>query len=371
MKIGFDAKRVFYNKSGLGIYSRNIISYLLKYYGENEYFLFTPKLENRVKFEDEKLCKIISPNNFFDKKLNSFWRTNQIYKSINNSNIDIYHGLSNELPKTIYKTKTKSVLTIHDLIFIRYPQLYKFIDRKIYLQKAIYSCKYADKIIAISEQTKQDLIEFLKIDSSKIEIVYQGCHNIFKVKTTKEKQQEIIKKYNLPQNFILNVGTIEKRKNVLSVIKALNKYKIDIPLVIVGRKTEYYNEIQKYVTENKLSNQIISLQNISLTELPILYQASELFIYPSIFEGFGIPIIEALNSGVPVITSKNGCFSEAGGENSIYVEPTNIEEIANSINFILNNTSQKLEIIEKGINFVKKFDDIEIAKNIMEVYKKI
>jgi len=368
MKIAFDAKRVFYNKSGLGIYSRNIISYLLKYYTENEYFLFTPELKNRVKFEEEIKCKIVSPNNFIDKKLKSFWRTNRIYKQINNSQIDIYHGLSNELPKTINKTNTKSVLTIHDLIFVRHPELYKFFDRKIYLQKAIYSCAKADKIIAISQQTKQDIIEFLNVDVTKIEVVYQGCHNIFKTKTTNEARQMVIKKYNLPQNYILNVGTIEKRKNILSVIKAINEYKIDIPLVVVGRQTEYFNEIQKYIIQNKMSKQIITLHNISLSELHILYQLAQIFVYPSIFEGFGIPIIEALNSEVPVITSRDGCFVEAGGTDSLYVQPTNIDEIANAINFLLNNSLQRLEIIKKGVDFVKKFDDFKIANDIMKVY---
>jgi len=130
-------------------------------------------------------------------------------------------------------------------------------------------------------------------------------------------------------------------------------------------------EIEKYISENNLENKIIILENVNLNELAAIYQMASIFIYPSVFEGFGIPIIEALNSGVPVITTLGGCFSEAGGEYSTYINPTDIEEINESILFLLNNNDQKQIIIKKGLEFVKKFDDKIIAQNIMNVYKSI
>ncbi len=371
IKIGFDAKRAFFNSSGLGNYSRNIIFYLLKYFPENEYYLFSPSAKIKYFSEINNYINVhkVLPDTFFSKFFSNLWRNNFIYKDINNCKLDVYHGLSNELPYTIPKNNLNRILTVHDLIFIRYPNLYGFIDRKIYAKKMLYSTKNADTIIAISEQTKQDLMEFMNLDPKKIKVVYQGCNNIFKIKSQEAQKQEIARKYNLPKNFILNVGTIEPRKNILSVIMTLNEHKIDVPLVIIGRKTDYYNLIQKYIFQHNLSSRIIVLDKIPLHELPIFYQIAECFIYPSIFEGFGIPIIEAINSGTPVITNKFGCFKEAAGENSIFVDPDNHKEIAEAINILLTDSHLRKTIISKSYEYVKKFDDHIIADNLMTIYK--
>jgi len=342
-----------------------------KYFDENQYFLFNPNFKKKKSYDYNLNNSIISPSKKYEEFFSAYWRTYSISNYINENKIDIFHGLSNEIPRSIKKTRAKSVLTIHDLIFIRFPELYKPLDRIIYRKKAEYSCQLADKIIAISNQTKTDLIEFLKVDKKMIDVVYQGCNSIFKEVADSDFKLLLKKKYNLPHNFILNVGTIEKRKNIFSVIKAIHIKNIDFPLVIIGKKTKYALEIEKYISENNLENKIIILENVNLNELAAIYQMASIFIYPSVFEGFGIPIIEALNSGVPVITTLGGCFSEAGGEYSTYINPTDIEEINESILFLLNNNDQKQIIIKKGLEFVKKFDDKIIAQNIMNVYKSI
>lgn len=369
MKIGFDAKRAFFNNTGLGNYSRNIISYLNEYFPENQYYLFSP--QKAVKSQTEKNNYRIYPQTFISKLVPSLWRTNFIFKEINTNKLDIYHGLSNEIPSSINKTSSKSVVTIHDLIFLRYPELYKPFDRLIYRKKALYSCRKADKIVAVSNQTKKDIIEFLKIDAEKIEVVYQGCNQLYYQKFDNADKVNIRKKFNLPETFILNVGTVEARKNIFSVIKAIHLKNIELPLVVVGHKTKYFEEIQKYIEKNNLHKKIIFVDKIDLKDLAVIYQMAEIFIYPSIFEGFGIPIIEALNSGIPVITTKGGCFSEAGGSYSVYINSTDIDEIKDAVEFILNNKDQKKKMIEKGFEYVKKFHKKEIANNMMNVYKSI
>jgi len=371
MKIGFDAKRAFYNKTGLGNYSRNIFIYLNKYYPENKYFLFSPKEKNSYNFENKENAKIILANGFIGKKIPSLWRTFFINKDIENEQLDIYHGLSNELPKGINSNTTKTVVTIHDLIFLRFPKLYKPADRFIYNKKFRYACQKADKIIAISKQTKHDIIRYYKINPEKIEVVYQSCDPIYYKKCSSQKKELVRKKYNLPSQYILNVGTVEKRKNILSAIKAIKFGKINTPLVIVGRKTSYQKEIDRFIDENNLKNKIIFIENVDFLDLPAIYQMSCLFVYPSIFEGFGIPIIEAINSKVPVITSNVSSLPEAGGKNSIYVEPYNIEQIAEAIKKILDNETLKNEMIEKSYNFIQKFRGQNIAKDIMNVYLKV
>ena len=208
-------------------------------------------------------------------------------KAITRNEIDIYHGLSNEIPR-IKNHHIPYVVTIHDLIFKRFPRNYRSLDRKIYNIKFKYAVKHADLTIAISEQTKQDLIEFYGADPEKIRVIYQTCHKNFRKDYSPELLYHIKKKYALPDEFLLNVGTIETRKNLIAVINVMTKMKNDIPLIVVGKKTKYMNFIK--VQLNKLNfdqSRIRFLNDVSIEELPGIYQLSSLFVYPSIFEGFG------------------------------------------------------------------------------------
>jgi len=370
MRIGFDAKRAYLNASGLGNYSRNMISYLTKQFPENEYFLFTPKTSDRFDFVEDNTVQTILPQTTFHKTFPSYWRTN-LTGELQKYNLDIFHGLSNEIPYNIQKSSVKSVVTIHDLIFLRYPKLYKRIDRNIYEKKFRYACEHADKVIAISEQTKRDIMDFFGTDESKIAVVYQGCNPVFYRKSGTEELEKIRKKFNLPERYILSVGTIEERKNTLQIVKALHKHHIDIPLVLAGRLTPYADKIKTYIRENQMENQVLLLHEVETEELPTLYQMGEIFVYPSIFEGFGIPIIEALNSGVPVITSREGCFREAGGPDSLYVDPENIDDLAEAINHILSDSYLKENMIKKGYEYALNFREEKIAADLMAVYKQV
>jgi len=371
MKIGFDAKRAFYNKSGLGNYSRSTIELITKYYPYHDYMLYTPSTENAISFNVSQKVKIFEPVSLFNKLFKSYWRTFKISKKIKEHKLDVYHGLSGELPnKANIKANAKLIVTIHDLIFLRFPELYKSVDRKIYYQKAKYACDIADRIIAISEQTKSDIIQFLNIDEAKIDVIYQGCNSLFHEEVSTAKKIEVTQKYNLPEKFILNVGTIEKRKNALSILKAVKIGKIDLRLIIVGKETEYQNELLKYALENNLEDRLIILNNVPLQDLPAIYQQALMFVYPSVFEGFGIPILEAMYSKIPVITTKGGVFSETGGHSSIYVEPDNTEKLSEAIIKLTEDADLREKIINDGIDFVHKFNDDKIAANLMNVYLK-
>lgn len=368
MRIGFDAKRAFYNKSGLGNYSRSTIDLLAKFYPANDYFLFTPGTENRAEYKIPEKAKIISPKHFPLKIFKSYWRTFKTAKKAEKLNLDIYHGLSNELPYRIHKTGVRSIVTIHDLIFIRYPELYKPADRKIYTQKFRYACELADTVIAISEQTKSDIINFFDIEEEKISVVYQGCNPIFYKEVEAGERVNIIQEHGLPARYILNVGTVEKRKNALTIVKAVHKSRLDIPVVIIGGRTDYQEEIEDYIEKNDLEEQVYIFNNIPFPHFPAIYQQAELFVYPSLFEGFGIPIIEALNSKTPVITTKGGCFSEAGGFSSLYAEPDNVESLSEKIQKVLSDDKLKEKMIKEGYSYAANFSEDKIAKNMMNVY---
>lgn len=370
MKIGYEAKRVFHNKTGLGNYSRDLIRILAYFYPTNEYYLYNPKKSKQTLFEisQENIVEKL-PSTTFYKKFYNIWRQKGIISDLKKDNIALFHGLSGELPSGLKKHKIKSIVTIHDLIFVRYPNLYSFFDRKIHFYKFKKAAQETDLVIAISEQTKKDIIDFLKIPEHKIKVVYQGCQAIFKQTFTDNEKREVQKKYNLSSQFLLSVGTVEERKNALTIVKAIKD--IDTTLILIGKETNYSQEIRNYISENKMENKVVFLKNVSSKELAIIYQLASIFIYPSIFEGFGIPIIEALFSKTPVITNKNGVFPEAGGPNSIYIDPFDVTDLNSKINMLLRNDKLRKEIADKGFEYVQKFKDEVIAVELMQCYNSL
>lgn len=364
MRIAFDGKRFFNNSSGLGNYSRDLVRILATYFPESKYVLLN-------KEQSEKGKDILNlPNvSFVETSKGTMSRQFKMGKDAQQINADIFHGLSGELPLKWTDNPIKKVVTIHDLIFLRFPQYYSFFDRKIHFWKFKKAAEQADLIIAISEQTKRDIIQFLKVPEEKIRVVYQGCHHVFKEKQTEEFLNSIKKKYNLPERFILNVGTIEERKNLFNIVKAIHG--VEIPLVVIGKKTKYFNKVKKYLVKNKIENQVQFLENVSMEELAAIYKLADVFVYPSFFEGFGIPVIESLFSGTPVITSNVSCLPEAGGENSVYINPHSFEDLKAKILFLWNNESERNRRAEKSLKFVQKFNDEEIAKNLYAVYQEV
>ncbi|WP_185204493.1 glycosyltransferase family 4 protein [Chryseobacterium sp. C3] len=362
MKIAFDAKRFFHNTSGLGNYSRDLVRILAQYFPENEYILLN-------KNKSERGSDILENSNvhFVETSKGKMSRQFKMGKDAQKQNADIFHGLSGELPLKWDKKPIKKIVTIHDLIFERYPQYYSFFDRKIHFWKFRKAANAADKIIAISEQTKRDIIQFLKVPESKIEVIYQGCHKAFKEQQSEEFIQKTKEKYSLPEKFILNVGTIEERKNLLNVVKALKD--TNIPLVVVGKKTKYFRKVEQFVQQHKISVQF--LEGVSMDELAAIYKLADIFVYPSFFEGFGIPVIEALFSKTVVITSNTSCLPEAGGPDSVYVDPENYLDIQSKIKFLWDNESERKRRAEKGFEFVQKFNDQPITQELIKLYENI
>lgn len=366
MRIGFDAKRYFLNKTGLGNYSRDLIRILQHFYPENDYIKYTPKISGTW-FDTEDFRKTTKlPQGRFNNIFHSLWRNSRIISDLRRDEIDIFHGLSGEIPRGLNKNKIKSVVTIHDLIFLKFPELYKPIDRYIYNKKFKYAVNHADKIVAISEQTKRDIISFYGIPNDRIDVIYQGCHPAFKQTKSDQEKTTLREKYNLPSNFVLNVGSIEPRKNAFQIVKAIES--IDIPLLIIGKDTTYSAQIKQYIEQKGLGNRINIIQGFTMQELAIIYSMADIFVYPSIYEGFGIPIIEALYSGIPVITTNSGVFPEAGGPYSYYVNPNDIEEIRHGITSILNNSDMRQNMITKGLAFAQKFNDDRIANEWNRLY---
>lgn len=374
MRIAFDAKRAAQNSTGLGNYSRFVIDSFVHYATDNQYTLFVPNCHKTARLADIRKAPSVtikSPKGIFKQLFSSLWRVFGIPSELNKDSYDIYHGLSGELPLNIGKVKDiKTIVTIHDLIFISYPQCYHAIDRAIYNYKFRKSCQNADRIIAVSECTKRNIVTFYNIPSEKIDVVYQGCDDAFKCPAGTEKLSEVKAKYNLPNEYVLYVGSIEERKNLLLLAIALKQLPKNVKVIAVGRRTKYANIVDKYLRENQLEQQMTIISNVPFADLPSIYQMAKIFVYPSFFEGFGIPILEAQSCGVPCIGAIGSCLEEVGGPHSIYINPTDDKALAKAIQQLWTNDALRQQMVEQGYEYIKRFEKKALFGTMIETYKR-
>lgn len=379
MNIGYDAKRAFHNSTGLGNYSRTLLEGLATFYPEHEYYLFNPKASKKYPKPPYPNVHEVLPPGFLLKRFSSLWRSRMVTADLKKLNIGLYHGLSHEIPVGIGSTGIPSVVTIHDLIFERYPSQFSAVDVQIYRKKFRYACTHANGVIAISRQTKEDIVTLYGINEDKIDVCYQSCDPAFSKKIGKEKIEATRLKYNLPEKYFLSVGSIIERKNLLNICRALVLTKNRLPLVVIGDGGDYKSEVLAFIREKGLEGRVIFLsdqvkQDAEFqrpTTFAAIYQGAEALIYPSFFEGFGIPVLEALQSGVPVITSNVSCLPETGGDAAYYVDPASPEEIAAAMDTILSDAQLRTQMIEKGRAHAAKFSLQSCTDSVMNVYKKL
>lgn len=364
MKIGFDAKRAFQNQTGLGNYARTLMHNLRTYYPDEQFFYFTPEKDAAYSHLYPSDSIITPPGK------NPLWRSFGIIKDIRKSGIDLYHGLSNELPIGINKTGVPSIVTIHDLIFDIVKEDFPWHDRIIYKIKTQKCIRESSKIIAISEATKHDLIDRFKADPDKIQVIYQTIDNQFNQQQRPADQIALIKReYNLPEQYLLYVGALMKRKNILRMIQAWERipeaYKI--PLLIFGAGSQH-KLLEEYISSKNLNKWVQLRSPVPFHHLPVLYQLSAAVIYPSLYEGFGLPVLEALACGSRVVTSSVSSMPEAGGDLPTYVQPEDIDSIADGI---IRSLEQSRPDPVKVSEHLKQFNGAMLTEQMMNLYLEV
>lgn len=369
LTIAYDAKRAFLNYRGLGNYCRNLFRQLSVYYPYNRYLLLTPKDNDTYPWLHSAPMTTITPQGMW-KLSPSLWRQYGIPHSIQNEKVDIYHGLSQELPHGIEKADCRKIVTMHDAIFLRYPELYSRTYVDVFTRKNIRACQTADLIIAISEQTKRDYIEFFGVDPARIRVVYQGCYEGFWQQPTAEQMQAVGGRWNLPEHYILSVGALEARKNAITIIDAIASAKIAMPLVLVGRGKEDYKRILRERAK-ALGVTLMLIEDATMEDLPAIYRMSEVFVYPSLFEGFGIPVLEAARSEVPIVASTGTCFEEIAAEGALYADPHDAAAIGQQIARFVEDKTFKREQVETALRHTEHFRDEAIARSMWKVYQEL
>lgn len=374
MIIAYDGKRAVQNLTGLGNYSRLIIESVAREFPSHSLSVYAPSPR-----KNPRLDHILSmPNVSMRFPLKgetplgrSMWRTFGIPAALKADRVSIFHGLSNELPLNISRSGIPSVLTMHDVIYRTMPECYRLPDRLLYDFKYGASCRAASHIIAISECTKRDIMRFYHIPEQKISVIYQGCDNIFHSEPSPRSLAEARKTYDLPERFLLQVGSIERRKNAELSVRALSAVNSDLPLILIGRATPYLREIEELASTLGVRGRLRVLHDVPFPHLPLLYRLATAALYPSHYEGFGIPVLEAITCGTPCIAATGSCLEEAGGEAAIYVTPRDPRAMARAIDSILSGDPGVISRIEKGRRHAARFDNAEIASRVMEIYLRV
>ena len=376
MNIGFDGKRAAQNRTGLGNYSRFVLRILSERKPQENYHVYVPN-PHKTPFLREiptlSALRLHFPLGVW-QRLRSLWRTWGIRQDLQRDHIRIYHGLSNELPLNIRKSGCLSVVTVHDVIYRHCPQYYHWIDRKIYNFKYRKACEMADRVIAVSEYTKREIMHYYHVPKDKIDVVYQGCDKAFSENIPQKKLDAVRAKYALTDPFVLYVGSIEERKNVRLLIDALKiaqEHSSPFHLVMVGRSTPYCERQKEYVKQQQLAAYCHFFHQVPYEDLPSLYRLASVFVYPSRIEGFGIPLLEAISSGTPAVGCTGSCLEEAGGPHSIYVDPDNPEALYQSVRQILADKDLRNEMIAKGKEYAQNFTDEKLCEALFSVYHKL
>lgn len=372
MKIAIDARALIVGRrTGVEEYTLNLLNSIFEKDRKNEYILFSSGWKNENIFTgEENFKKLSAPNKLL----------NVSFKFLNYPKIDKWLGevdlfFMPNINFVSLSNKCRNIITFHDLSFVKYPQFYST-KRRLWhkLINAKKLARKADKIIAVSQSTKDDLVSLFNIDEKKIKIVYSGIGEEFRpINKENNKLEEIRKKYKLPDKFILYLGTLEPRKNIVGLLQAFDLFKqkskdTETKLVIAGRPGWLYKEIFKKQQELMQGKEVIFTGFIEVADKPYLYNLAELFVFPSFYEGFGFPPLEAIACGVPVIVSNYSSLPEVVADGAIMVDPYNVDELSWAMGQILCDKNLRKKLISAGISQAKKFSWQNCAEKMIKIF---
>jgi glycosyltransferase involved in cell wall biosynthesis len=367
MKVLINGLQVGKNNSGVQYYTKHLYNAIKKLNPVNlEVQLYKQNTNPRFPSFLSPVSRLLTPSKIrLSRILNENLR---LPKYLTRNSLDLYHSPNYVLP---FFLKSPSLVTIHDLITLDYPKLCKW-ESVLYFKLALpRSIKKANKIVTVSEKTKTDIQTRFKIPNEKIVVTHLGISSIFR----KTVDKEVLSYYSITDKYILFVGNIEPKKNLVRLLQAYNKLNLSKnlthKLVISGRKGWKCKKVFSTVKKLKLQESVIFTGYVPENDLPVLYSMADLFVFPSIYEGFGIPPLEAMACEVPILTSNTGALPETTGGNCLLVNPYNVNEIADGIHKLLVNEKLRKYYIEKGRNWVKQFTWERTAKKTLQVYNQV
>lgn len=373
--IGFDARSANSENSEIGCYGRFIIKALAEACPENAYFrMYTPKHQPQREYDAlDSLPNVESmePDGAIWRKLSLLWQMFRMSKDAKRGDVELYHGLEGRLPYGLRRRGIRSVVSVHNLISLRFTKYYNIFERVIEYIRLSSACHRADRIIAASEATRRDIAHLLGVSHEKIDVVYEGCNPLYSREISDEEVAAVRKKYDLPERYILNIGDTVERKNFGLIVEAMAELPDDINLVVVGEQTSYTKRVKRRLKVLGFENRVHFRRNVATQDRAALYKGADIFINPSRFEGFSVEILEALSVGVPVIATRGSSLEEAGGKHSIYVSDRDCGELVEAIERLSSDEQLREKMIEEGKHHVTHFRSEVAAYNIMKCYRRI
>lgn len=373
--IGFDAECANRNNTGKGNYGRYIIDAVASSCRSNTYLrLYIPSHRDNSAYDslaERSNIESMEPDGGLWRKLWWLWQIFGVSRDATNGGVELFHGLNNHLPYGLSRRNIRSVVTIHDVHLLNETTPFQPISMHIKRMRIKSSCRRADRIIAVSEGIKRDLTESLGIDPDKIDIIYTGCAQRFTQQTDEETVMATREKYSLPERYILNVGTQSRRRNIELIIEAMHKLPYPIDLVAVGQSTPHTNRLREKAAKLGIAERVHFISCDNNDDLAAIYQGAEMLVNPTKNSSFGMPLVEALSVGIPVIGTANSCHVEAAGPDIIYVSPDDSGELADKIDAILNSEELRQQIVTSGRNHISRFRPEVTAYNVLNCYKRI
>jgi glycosyltransferase involved in cell wall biosynthesis len=374
LRIGIDYTAAVRQGAGIGRYTRELVRALAELNGSHDYVLFAATGGQRP-------VDMAWPPNFqtrwvplSERALTILWHRLQLplWVEFATGPVDIFHSPDFVLPPVRW---ARTLVTVHDLSFIRYPQCADA-NLRGYLNKVVpRSVRRADLVLADSQSTKDDLVELLDVEPNKIEVVYPGVEERFRPIEDQALLEEVRRRYNLPTRFILGLGTLQPRKNFTRLIEAFASGQVgkfaSLHLVIAGGKGWLYEEIFATVEQLDMEERVVFPGFVADGDLPALYNLADLFVFPSLYEGFGLPPLEAMACGTPVVTSNASSLPEVVGEAGLMVEATNVEALAEAMKQVLEDDALREGMIAKGMKQTKKFTWEQAAAKLLSLYEAI
>ncbi len=373
LRIGIDYTAAVQQRAGIGRYTRNLVRALAAIDRENEYVLFAAGGGGRPVDEDWPSNFRVRSVPLSDRTMAILWHRLRVPLPVEAlvGPVDLFYSPDFVLPPT----RARTVLTVHDLSFIRVPECADP-NLRAYLNKAVpRSVHRADLVLADSQNTKDDLVELLGVNPQRIEVIYPGVEERFRPIEDQALLENVRRRYNLPTRFILGLGTLEPRKNFPRFIEAFASLQVSkfasLHLVIAGRPGWLYEGIFAAVERLGLEGKVAFPGFIADEDLPALYNLAELFVFPSLYEGFGLPVLEAMACGTPVVCSNTSSLPEIVGDAALTFDPLDVTEIAAKIEEVLHNEALREEMREKGLQQAAKFSWERTAQETLEVYREV
>ncbi|MBI4546343.1 MAG: glycosyltransferase family 4 protein [Ignavibacteriae bacterium] len=372
MKIGFNAQIISGSNTGVGVYAKNLLEALLQLGFPHEFFVFGNK-----DYLDQLSAGTATfvPTRVLLRKSwqRILWEQLALPHKVRQYRLDVMY-YPDHTTSLLMNTKA-SIITIHDLSFLAFPKTFPFMTRSYKSYAVRHSVARADRIVVDSHATKTECLRLLDVPETKLEVVHNGIDKCFNRVTDVTKLHEVQKKYNLPKNFILCVSTLELRKNITTLVKAYSslrrRHTVDHKLIVAGGKGWLYEEIFRTVHALSLETDVIFLGYVGRDDLVGLYNLADVFVYPSLYEGFGFPPLEAMACGCPVVASNSSSLPEVIGDAGLQVDCRNEDELTGAVLRVITDSEYRNTLVARGFMRIKQFTWGNAAKKLLGVFQSL